>query len=465
MHLKTGVVDDMPVTQRASLGRAPGPSGVAVAGALPGFVRDPFRYLQACARRYGDIYRLPLGMADFTVVNHPNYVGHFLTEHPDNYPKGEMNRRMLPAMGDGLPISVGEHWRRNRRVMNPMFGKRALDGIFSIVANSVAESIERLDRYADRGEVIDFEAELGMLTMQVLQRAMFSSSVSDEEIPHLVDAIRRMSLYAGSLMATVWAPKWMPVPYQRTGAPAREKIRQVINGVIAHRRANPVEDRDILNLLLEARYEDDGSPLVDEDIRDELFGMFFGGFDTTAGSLAWTFALLAANPDHGEALRAEADEFGDRFESAESLSALRYAKAAFQEAMRIQGPILLLTRQAVNEDEIGGYRIPAGSLVGVSPYTLHRNSEFWPDPERYDPGRFIGERLAGQAHHQFLPFGAGGRHCIGSNLAYMEAQLSLAMVAQRFHVQPVPGYVPEQHFHVSVGVKGGLPCTIRRRRV
>jgi cytochrome P450 len=192
-------------------------------------------------------------------------------------------------------------------------------------------------------------------------------------------------------------------------------------------------------------------------------GLLFGGFDTTGSALTWTLALLGQNPEWAEALRDESDRLGDRVPGLGELAELECSRAVFDEAQRIQGA-LLLTREALADDVVHGCTVRAGTLVGVSSYSLHRNPEFWPDPERFDPSRFLGARRDAQHRYQFLPFGAGPRHCIGANLAYLEGQLTLLEVARRFHLQPAPGFVPRHRFHLSTGMKGGLPVTIRRRR-
>jgi cytochrome P450 len=197
-------------------------------------------------------------------------------------------------------------------------------------------------------------------------------------------------------------------------------------------------------------------------LNDELMGLWFGGYDTTGSALLWTLALLAQNPEAGEALRAEADAYTGNFDGFAELQQMKYAKAAFDEAQRLQGS-LLLTRDAETDREIAGYTVPAGSMVGLSSYTLGRNRNYWEMPERYDPERFLGARLDAQHKYQFVMFGGGPRHCIGSSMAYLEAQIALTMIASRFHVQPVAGFVPKHDFHLSVGIKGGMPATIRLR--
>ena len=428
----------------------------------PQFLRDPFAFLTSCVRRYGDVYRLPLGPGGTLVVNDPEHVASWLTDY-DRYHKGNMSRAILPALGDGIPISDGDKWRRNRKALNPAFSRKHLDGVAGIIATSMLDSMDRWERLAKEGAEVDVYRELSILTMQALQRTMFSSSVDDAHVPQLIDWFRAQSMYMGGLMGTFWAPSWFPVPGARKGREAVAAIRGTINDAIAHRRAEPTDTPDLLNLLLDTRYEDTGEPLSDVDLRDELMGLWFGGFDTTASALVWTVAQLAANPEQAERLRAEADVYTGSYESFADTTEMPFAKAAFDEAQRLQGAVLL-TRQALEDDEIAGYPVAAGSQVGVSMYTMGRNPKVWDEPERYDPDRFMGERKASQHRYQFVMFGAGPRHCIGSAMAYLEAQFALTMIAQRFHVQPRPGFVARHQFHLSVGIKGGLPATIRARQ-
>lgn len=416
--------------------------------------RDPFRLLSDCVDRYGDIYSLPLGPGGTTVVNDPEFVGSWLLDY-SRYHKGVMSRALVPALGESIPVADGEPWKRNRKALNPAFSRRNLNGIAQIISGAVDDVLIRWDTLADNGEEVDLYRELSILTMAVVQRSMFSSSVSDRDVPDLIDLFRVQTTYMGGLMLTFWAPSWVPVPGARAGSQAVVSIRRRIERTIADRRANPNDATDILNTLLEV-------PMEHENLVDQLMGLWFGGFDTTASALAWTVAMLAQNPNTMEALREEADAYTGNYDSFAELNQLPYSKAAFDEAQRIQGA-LLLTRQALEEDEIGGYHIPKGSQVGVSAYTINRHPALWDHPDRYDPMRWLDERKDNQHRFQFVQFGGGPRHCIGVGMAYMEAQFVLTKIAKRFHLQPRPGWTPRHDFHLSVGLKGGLPGRIIHR--
>lgn len=416
--------------------------------------RDPFQLLSDCVHRYGDIYSLPLGPGGTTVVNDPEFVGSWLLDY-SRYHKGVMSRALVPALGESIPVADGEPWKQNRKALNPAFSRRNLNGIAQIMSAAVDDVLDRWDKLADAGDEVDLYRELSILTMAAFQRSMFSSSVSDDDVPELIDLFRVQTTYMGGLMLTFWAPSWIPVPSARAGSRAVAEIRRRIDRAIADRRANPTDTADVLNTLLMV-------PMDHENLVDQLMGLWFGGFDTTASALAWTVALLAQNPEATEALRAEADAYTGNYDSFAELNQLPYAKAAFDEAQRIQGA-LLLTRQALEEDEIGGFHIPKGSQVGVSAYTINRHPALWDTPERYDPMRWLDERKNTQHRFQFVQFGGGPRHCIGVGMAYMEAQFVLTKIAQRFHLQPRPGWTPRHQFHLSVGLKDGLPGRIIHR--
>lgn len=443
----------------AASARAPGP-GKARFALQFARSRDAFQVLADCVERYGDIYSLPLGPGGTTVVNDPQFMGDWLTDY-SRYHKGVMSRALVPALGESIPVADGEPWRRNRKVLNPVFARRNLDGITQTLRESVDDTLRRWDAIADSGNEVDVYRELSVLTMSALQRSMSSSSVSDEGVPELADQFRTQTNYMGGLMLTFWAPPWVPVPGAKAGKRAVAAIRARIEEAIADRRARPTGAADVLNALLDASV-DGGEPMGHENLVDQLVGFWFGGFDTTASALGWTVAMLAQNPDAMEALRAESDGYTGNFDSFADLNELPYAKAAFDEAQRIQGE-LLLTRQALENDEIAGYDVPAGSQVGVSAYTLNRSRAIWDNPERYGPMRWLDERKDGHHRFQFVQFGGGPRHCIGVGLAYLEAQFVLTKIAQRYYIPPRVGWIPRHAFHLSVGLKGGLPGRIIHR--
>lgn len=440
--------------------RAPGP-GAARLALMAARTRDPFRLLEVCVEKYGDFYSLPLGPGGTLVINDPDHVASWLLDY-SRYHKGVMSRALVPALGESIPVADGEAWKRSRRALNPAFSRRNLNGLAGLLSTSLEESLARWDAFADSGEEVDVYRELSIITMAALQRSMFSSSVPAGGVPELVDLFRVQTTYMGGLMLTFWAPSWVPTPGARAGKPAVRAILDRVEAAIADRRRNPTDAPDVLNTLL-ALDGEDGATMSHQNLVDQLMGLWFGGFDTTASALAWTVAMLAQNPDALEALQAEADSYTGNFDAVADLNSLPYSRAAFDEAQRLQGA-LLLTRQALEADEIGGYFVPKGSQVGVSAYTLNRRAGLWDKPQAYEPMRWLDHRKETMHKFQFLMFGGGPRHCIGSGMAYLEAQFVLTKIAQRYFIQPRPGWSPRHEFHLSVGLKDGLPGRIIHRR-
>jgi cytochrome P450 len=443
------------------MSRIPGPRGIPVLGVAPELLRDPYRPFLRWAAQHGDAYRPRLPGVTLTVVDHPDLVRQVLGAGPDRYAKGRMNRRLEPVLGDGIPISEGEKWKRNRKLMNPMFGRKQLDSLAATVAAAVDERVQGWRRWVGTGEVVDLDPPFGSVTMNVLLKAMFGTAIDSDDVDRTVADFRDIGRFMAGRLLTVWAPERMPVPFQRRGRPAVARVNQLIDRLVAERRADTAEHHDLLSLLVDARFED-GSPLTDVELRDELMGLLFGGFETTQSALGWTVALLDAHPAARAALVDEISPLGgDLPTSWDEVQSLRWTKACFDEAQRLQGAPLY-SREAVVDDEVGGLPVPAGSLVGVSPYALHRKPSLWADPDRFDPSRFLDgdvDRFA------FIPFGAGPRHCIGSNLAYLEATLTLAALYGRHDVQLRDGFVPQHDFHLSTGMRGGCPVVLRPLQV
>jgi cytochrome P450 len=191
--------------------------------------------------------------------------------------------------------------------------------------------------------------------------------------------------------------------------------------------------------------------------------LFVAGHETTAVALAWAWHLLAEHPEAAERIRAEqAGLLGGRAPTTADLPGLPYARMVIDEAMRLYPPAWVTNRQAIGDDEVCGYRIPAGAIVLISPYVMHRHPAYWEQPERFEPERFAPERSAGRPHYAYFPFGGGPRQCIGKGLALMEAQLILATIAQRFQLRHLPGHAVEPQALVTLRPRGGLPMLVER---
>ncbi|WP_234803210.1 cytochrome P450, partial [Mycobacteroides abscessus] len=235
--------------------------------------------------------------------------------------------------------------------------------------------------------------------------------------------------------------------------------RRLTRRLIQQRRKNPIETPDLLSLLLEASY-DDGSQLSERDLSMELMILMAGGYETVVASLSWTLALLLGHPEHLRRLYAEVDGLAGALPTPDDLPKLAWAKACFDEGQRLQGHPLN-PRFAMDDDVIGGYFIPKHTIVGPSLYSIHRDPRWWTDPDTYDPNRFMDEVAArSRPRLAFMPFGSGRHHCLGTGMAYMNAQFLLAIIFQRYRLALPEGWKPKHHFNFSVTLEGGLPVTL-----
>jgi cytochrome P450 len=259
-------------------------------------------------------------------------------------------------------------------------------------------------------------------------------------------------------------PLWVPTPGNRRFRSARLSLDRVVYRVIDERRRQPDASADLLTRLLRASDSETGSGMSGEQLRDQTITLLLSGHETTANALSWALHLVSTHGEVESRLRAELDSvLGGRDPVAADLSKLHYTTMVLYEAMRLYPPIWILERYAAEDDDIGGYRIPARSTVVVSPFTLHRHEAFWPSPEEFRPERFADLAVAERQPTAYLPFGAGPHHCVGAHFALLEARVVLAMVVQAFQLRPLPGHVVEPKAEITLRFRNGLHMTAHPR--
>jgi cytochrome P450 len=324
--------------------------------------------------------------------------------------------------------------------MQPAFHQRRLATLVEGMAAETQVSLERWARAAANGEVINMADETTALAMRVVTRALFSSGLSGGE-KRLADAITVLiDELAFRFEMPLYPPLGFPTPRNRNTRAAVRAVDDEVYAIIARRRANPDVKDDLLAMLMEARDEGDGKGMTDHQLRDEVLIMFAAGHETTANAMAWALYELQRHPDVLTKLRIElAEVLGERTPTAADLPRLIYTRMVIDEVLRLYPPVAITNRQALLDDEVCGFRIPAGAVVGISPYMTHRDPHFWKDPLSFDPQHFSPEQAAGRPRFAYFPFGGVPRQCIGKDFALYEAAVVLAMAAQRFDWQLAPG--------------------------
>lgn len=414
-------------------------------------IRNPLRFFMWLTQTYGDIVQYRSSVEPAYLINHPDYVRHVLQTYGQNYNKDTfLNKYILESLtGQGLLTSENPLWREQRRLIQPAFHKQSLPKFAELMRQAVSRALDRLDAAADAGQPINIAAEMMRLTLDIVTEALFSFDITGQadEIGEAMDT-----------MTTIGKPR------HRKVREAIDLLDRIVYAIIDERREHPQRERDdLLNMLLDARYED-GTPMPVKQVRDEVMALLVAGHETTANTLSWTWYLLDQNPDAVAQLEAEIDPaLGRRVPDVMDFQRLPYTEKVVQEAMRLYPSAWSISRRALGDDEIGGYFIPAQSIVAMSPYTMHRHPAFWDEPERFDPERFAPEKVAARPRYAYFPFGGGARQCIGNNFALMESMIIIPAIAGRFRLRRVSAEPVEEHALVTLRPKGGIRVHVDRR--
>jgi cytochrome P450 len=441
----------------------PGPRGHWLLGSMPAFLDDSLGYLLRVANDYGDVVRYRVAHMTWYQVNHPDGIARILQENNRNYSKGALTLGILrPVAGNGLFLSEGDFWLRQRRLMQPSFHHRHIAAFGTMMVDATRVMLDRWDAHAAGSRPIDVMQAMSRLTLEIASRALFSTPAGDAT--GVEEAVATMAEDIGYRFAVpFYPPPRVPTPRNRRQRAALQALDTAVYGIIAARRRGETSGDDLLGLLMSVRDEDTGQGMSDKQLRDEVITLFVAGHETTAVALAWVWHLLAAHSDAAERVRAEqAGVLGDRAPALADLPKLPYARMVIDETMRLYPPAWITNRQAIADDEVCGYRIPAGAIVLISPYVMHRHPAYWERPALFEPERFAPERAAGRPNYAYFPFGGGPRQCIGKGLALMEAQLILAMVARRFRLRHAPGHAVEPQALLTLRPRGGLPMFVER---
>jgi cytochrome P450 len=326
-------------------------------------------------------------------------------------------------------------------LMQPAFHRQHLAAWASGIADLTAAMLEQWQRKSARP--FDIAAEMRQLTQQIIVKLLFGAEVDSAEADAVGRAFAEITEYINYRETSLLPlPASWPTARHRRLKQAQCLLDQFVHHIIDQRRANASDDSaDLISMLLAAQDEETGAGMSDQQLYDEVRTIFFGGYDTTSNALAWVWYLLAQHPNVEQRLQHELDTvLAGRAPAYQDLAKLTYLRMVIEEAMRLYPPAWITVRTVVADDQIDGYRVPAGAKVLISPYVTHRLPAFWEQPETFDPERFRPE-CAGERHRgAYIPFGVGPRLCIGSNLAMLEAQLIVATVAQRYRLSLVPGH-------------------------
>lgn len=437
----------------------PGPAPLTPGEALGANALSPWAYLTALVREYGDTVRLrsPLGEAYF--FNHPREVQAILRSA--SYVRTSLVTALL---GQGLLAAEGRYWRQQRRLVQPVFHERCLAGFYPAISSALADLLHRWETQFVDGQEFDLSIEMRRLALEVIARALFSQGLGAAgDCIH--PALAEMMASLGEVAAVFYGRPARFSPERNAAfTQARQVVDDLVLGIVARRRRLAEQPRDLLAVLLEARDEQSGRPLSDQQLRDEVVTMLIAGHDTTALTMGWLWHLLESHPEAEARLLAEVkDALGARLPLLTDLAQLPYTQRVVEETMRFYPPVWATMRRAVEETELDGYRVPTGHFLLVSTWTLHRHQDFWESPERFDPDRFLPERR-GRSRPAYQPFGIGRHQCLGQGFAMMEMPLLIAAIAQRYRIRLVPGQSVEAVPSLTLRQPAPYLATFERRK-
>jgi len=412
--------------------RPPEPPATPVVGHALSYVRDPLGYVRRTVDEYGPVVSVKMPRREGTLLADPAAIEHVLAGNADNYRKGEFQRRELERLlGDGLLIAEGEAWENVRQTIQPAF----YPGRIADYATTMVARTNRMIADWSAGETVDVADATSQLTLAVLGEVLFDVDFS--EATAIREAARAVTTrFAPDGRLPVYVPDWVPLPRNRRYRQAIDQLDAFVADLIERRRPDLTESvapgdvdgndtpTDLVSMLLAAGMDDN-------EVRDHLVTFLLAGHETTALALTYTLFCLATNPDEQASVAAEVTALDGRPTAADDLP---QTDRAIREAMRLYPPVHLVMREAIDDDVVAGYHVPAGSLVLCSQWATHRRPALFANPAAFRPGRW---ESADVPDYAYFPFGGGPRVCIGRRFALLEARLVLATILQSFRVEPV----------------------------
>lgn len=448
----------------------PGPKGVPVFGSSRHYAKDPFTFLTNVAEAYGDVIHFGLGPIDTYMLTNPADVERVLVTEDAKFHKPDFQDDAIGTLlGDGLLLSEGETWRKQRELAKPAFDPRRIASLSGVMTDHATAMV---DEWED-GDVRDVQLEMARVTVKIIVEAMFGASIDDERTRVVQENLEPLGKRFEPNPFRFLVPDWAPTKENREYKQSIRVLEGVIDDIVAERTgteerpAAAVADgldeeapMDLLSVLLRAKKR---GRQTDQQLRDEMMTMLLAGHDTTALTLTYTLYLLSQHPEAEAKVHEELEAVcGGETPTMADVRRFDYVERVLQEAMRLYPPVYVVFREPQVDVRLGGYRVPEGSAVMLPQWVVHRSPRWYDSPEKFDPDRWLPERRAGRPRFSYFPFGGGPRHCIGKQFSMLEAQLILGTVAQRYELE----YVREKPFDLrgSLTMHPDEPMGMRLRK-
>lgn len=417
--------------------------GLPFVGNTLWFARNPLGAFMQLQRTYERVVKISIGGRNQYVLLRPDDTKYVLQENHRNYGRSPAFRVLKRFLGEGLLTSDGDFWRKQRRLAQPAFHRQQIARLGETMVQEAAAWVDELARL-DHRQPVNLSQAFMDVTMRIVCKTLFGSDIGTK-LDGLSRALDQLNHIANdAVLSPVRLPNSWPTPNNLRSRRAMQRVDDLIYGFIADRKRTGQRHDDLLDMLLYAVDEETGQGMSEKQLRDECVTLFSAGHETTAVSMAWLTYLLTRHPDVLTRLRAEVKAAltvgrpgapSVELPPVAAFRSMSYALQVIQEGMRLYPPAWAMSRMALADDQIGAFHIPKGDTVLMSPYLLHHDPQNWPDPERFDPDRFLPEREKERPAYAYLPFGGGPRLCIGNQFALLEMQILLALLVQRFDIR------------------------------
>lgn len=445
----------------------PTQKGWPLLGVLPKlFTGDPFEYLKNIMVERGDLVQINFGPQPVYLVSHPDYLQRILRDNYQNYRKPDMLYKTgEPVIGNGLVLNSGDSWLRQRRMIQPHMHRKQLGNLFSDMSDAVTEVLNGWETLGKNETEIELGEKMGEMTMHVIARTMFGKeTLPADKITEIGFRAARLLEYVGKSLFSGMLPKWVQTPSRRRFLEDLSATRETVNQIVAKCRQEKETSASLIQMLINSVDEESHQGMSEQQLFDEVMGVFLGGYETTATALIWFGVVIHEHPKILERLIAEVDQvLGSRTPSFEDVPNLTYARKVFMEILRMYTIAPFLPRALNKEDQLGNYRLPANALLLVFYHGVHHNPRVWDDPERFDPERFAPDMMTNRHPFAYVPFSAGPRKCVGDEFALLEGPLIMAMILQKYNIHVIPNQTFGSRMGLTMRPYEGVKATFSLR--
>lgn len=413
---------------------------------LKTLTNDPLKFALEKTKEHGDFFIVDVLLFKAYMTSSPAVFQHILQSNHRNYIRDRAFKELGLALGNGLLVNDGESWKKQRKLAQPAFYKKRLEGMVNVMVEESVKFCDSLEPFRGTEQRVDLLKKMMEITSNIALKTLLGGDLGHEH-----QAVEQNITFAQHhIIKRIRKPGYKFLSHingkHKEFNKRIHEFDELVYSVINERKSSETPpDSDLLSMLMSAR-DEDGNPMSDKQLRDEVITIFVAGHETSANALAWTFYLLGKHPEFYTKLKNEVKEvLGDRLPVLEDLRKLQYTRMVIEESMRLYPPAYLLSRECAEGDTIEGYPIKKGGIMVLAIHALHKNEEYWENPLEFNPERFTPERVKARPKWHYLPFGAGPRMCIGNHFAMMEIQILLALIVGRFDVQLDPNHaiIPE----------------------